>query len=227
MMMASRRLEKLRRSARQRGASLLFALMALVALSLAAAALLRSVDTGALIIGNLGFKDDTVLASEDATRLAMNYVQTAAATVLAADSPQAGYYFNVPANLDVTGLSKDTTRSVVDWKLNDCADFDKTSYAACVKPSAQEVNLPNGVTARYLVSRLCAPGSTSVNPDCLGPTSTTKGETLDSGELKYVENLYAKSKGQQFFYRVLVRTEGTRGTITFTEAIAHNYEGEK
>ena len=42
----------------QRGVSLLFALMALAAMLLAAVALVRSVDSGALVLGNLGFKQE-------------------------------------------------------------------------------------------------------------------------------------------------------------------------
>ena len=42
-----------------RGASLVFAMITVVALSLAAVALVRSVDTGLNILGNLGFKQDT------------------------------------------------------------------------------------------------------------------------------------------------------------------------
>ena len=48
---------------RQAGASLLFALITLVALALAATALVRSVDTGAIVLGNLGSKKATAIAS--------------------------------------------------------------------------------------------------------------------------------------------------------------------
>ena len=50
-------------AARQRGMSLLFTIMTLVVLSLAAVALVRSVDIGALIVGNLAFKQDATAAS--------------------------------------------------------------------------------------------------------------------------------------------------------------------
>jgi type IV pilus assembly protein PilX len=214
---------------RQRGVSLLFALMTLVALSLAAVALIRSVDTGALIIGNLGFKEDTLLASEEATRQALDYVQTAGNTAgtLEADVTASGYYFKSPEELDVTGVSTSVTRTIIDWKLDGCASFEKDSYKTCAKPVATQIDLPNGVWARYLVMRMCTPTSTATDHDCLGPTSTSSGDTLDSGELKGGENLYAKSKGQQYYFRVVVRTEGTRGAVTYTESIAHNYAGEK
>ncbi len=48
----------------------LFALLALAAMSLAAVALVRSVDGGSLVIGNLGFKQDTTRAADRAAELA-------------------------------------------------------------------------------------------------------------------------------------------------------------
>lgn len=212
----------------QRGASMLFALMTLIALSLATVALVRSVDTGALIIGNLGFKEDTLLASEEATRKALSYVQATgeAGSGLEGDITTGGYYFKNPAELDITGAGSSPTRTLIDWKLNDCADHETGTFQTCVKPVATRIDLPNGVWARYFVTRLCSPSSTATDLDCLGPTSSTASGTLDSGELKYVESKYAKSKGQQFFYRVVVRTEGARGAVSYTESIAHNYPGE-
>ena len=54
--MTNPRFSTLRALRRQRGVSLIFALMALAVISLAAVALVRSVDTTSLVIGNLGFK---------------------------------------------------------------------------------------------------------------------------------------------------------------------------
>lgn len=49
---------------KQRGVVLFFALIALVAMSLAAVALIRSVDTSTLIAGNLAFKQATKNSAE-------------------------------------------------------------------------------------------------------------------------------------------------------------------
>lgn len=62
------------RRSRQRGVSLLFAMITVVALSLAAVAMIRSVDTGTTILGNLSFKQDTLLAADEATRLAIKWL---------------------------------------------------------------------------------------------------------------------------------------------------------
>ena len=58
------------RHAAQRGVSLIFALLALGAMLLAAVALVRAVDSGALVLGNLGFKQDATSAADRATEYA-------------------------------------------------------------------------------------------------------------------------------------------------------------
>ena len=60
----------------QRGVSLLFALMALAAMLLAAVALVRSVDSGALVLGNLGFKQEATQAADRAAEVARAWLLT-------------------------------------------------------------------------------------------------------------------------------------------------------
>ena len=55
---------------RQQGAALIFALITLVILGLATLSLVRSVDTGALLLGNLSFKQDATAAGDQAARKA-------------------------------------------------------------------------------------------------------------------------------------------------------------
>jgi hypothetical protein len=57
----------------QRGSALIFALMTLVALMLAAVALVRSVDTSSRVLGNLGFKQEATAAA-GSRRLLRNLV---------------------------------------------------------------------------------------------------------------------------------------------------------
>lgn len=208
-----------------RGVSMLFALMTLVALSLAAVALVRSVDTGALILGNMGFKEDTVMASDEAMRLAMGYLEKGQADGLLEKSVEAdGYYVDSFPLLDITGNGTDAKRTQIDWKLDGCKDADPAP-AKCVKPIATALTIPNGLSARYLVMKMCTmDGGTA---DCLGPTSQKSEDTSESGELNYKEPMYAKSMGMAVYYRIIVRTDGARDAVTYTEAIVHNYDGEE
>lgn len=216
------------RSMRQRGVSMLFALMTLVALSLAAVALVRNVDTGAMIIGNMGFKQDTVMASDEGMRRAMAFVTAGQVDdQLGVSRPTDGYYINDFADLDVAGTTSLATRNLVDWKLDGCKGYDPKPQSStnCILPNSAKIELPNGVWARYIVMKVCSTVGATV--DCLGPVSQKSESTSESGELKYTESEYAKSKGAAVYYRIIVRTEGAREAVTYAEALAHNYEGEE
>ena len=59
---------------RQKGLVLFVALIALVAMSLAAAALVRSVDSGILAAGNLAFKQSAIMSAETGISDAYKYI---------------------------------------------------------------------------------------------------------------------------------------------------------
>lgn len=84
----------------QRGISLIFALLALAAISLAAVALVRSVDGGSLVIGNLGFKQDTTRAADRAAEAARIWLTTSGQDPSADGAAGTGYYAAAPNNLD-------------------------------------------------------------------------------------------------------------------------------
>ena len=76
----------------QRGVSLLFALLALAAISLAAVALVRSVDSGSLLIGNLSFKQDATAAADRATDVARAWLMAPGQNLVADSAGGVGYY---------------------------------------------------------------------------------------------------------------------------------------
>ena len=107
----------------QRGVSLLFALLALAAMSLAAVALVRSVDSGGLVIGNLSFKQDATTAADRATEDARQWLMQAGRD-LTADDPSEGYYATSQEGLDPTGrlTSASNRMAVINWGDSDsCA----------------------------------------------------------------------------------------------------------
>ena len=92
----------------QRGVSLLFALLALAAISLAAVALVRSVDSGVQVIGNLSFKQDATAAADRAAEVARAWLQAPGRDLLNDSTSGLGYYASSQDNLDPTGrLTKD------------------------------------------------------------------------------------------------------------------------
>jgi type IV pilus assembly protein PilX len=204
----------------QRGLSLIFALLSLAALMLAAVALVRSVDTNAQVLGNLGFKQDTMLASDDAARRAIDWLaaRRAGATLHAAVA--GGYYPTNFAAIDVTGRrTTDAARVVVDWDDDNCARY--TLRSGCLEPSG-ELPLANGVRGQFLISRLCAAsGDPKGAINCAASLGLDASESGAHGSPCYGSSCggVAGTAGQGVYYRIVVRTVGARNTVTFTETI--------
>jgi len=209
-------------AARQRGMSLLFTIMTLVVLSLAAVALVRSVDIGALIVGNLAFKQDAtaasaVVAAEAIAALDQRRIQGK----LDADEGVAGYYASSMDNLDPTGASTSATdkMDIVDW-LGDgkCSYAAAGSFNNCVQA---KLGTPvRGSTVRWVITRLCKSAlvQSPTNP-CTQPASSAPTTASDRGLLTAGGRITGVSSSA--YYRILVRTEGARNTVSFTETMLH------
>jgi Tfp pilus assembly protein PilX len=85
----------------QRGLSMLIALIALLILSITAVALVRSIDTGTLIIGNFAFKQDATEAGSRGAERAIAWLASQAS--LDNDDTANGYYASSLDNFDPTG----------------------------------------------------------------------------------------------------------------------------
>lgn len=202
------------------GGSLLFALIALALLALAAIAVSRSVSTDALIIGNLAFKQDAALAGDQAVETAISWIEAnSSEATLDDNAPASGYYASSLDALDPTGRrTTDAARAVVDWDGNDC-DGINGSFSTCITPS-NEVTI-NGNRARYVITRLCAvPGSAAGNT-CASPLITSSGDDLNRTGYDYTKPYSLGNATAAPMYRIVVRTVGARGTVSFAEAIVH------
>jgi Tfp pilus assembly protein PilX len=216
-------IHRARRSA-QRGMSLVFSLITLVALSLAAVALIRSVDTGSTILGNLSFKQDTLLAADDASSQAIQWLSdNVGSATLQGDVAAQGYSASLIAKLDPTGTrTSDTTRVVVDWDNNDCASYTSGSYARCFKPRASELVLTNGIKARWVILRVCNSAGDATQPGifCAKPVTAALVDTSEQGDLNYSNPGLQQAVLAQYF-RVIVRAQGGRNTTSTTETLVH------
>lgn len=207
----------------QRGVSLLFALIALAVLSLAAVALVRSVDTGALVIGNLGFKQDATASSDQGAEQAIGYLTANIAGALLDVNQTASGYFASTSDLDATGNSNSvTTRSVVDWGGDNCSSYPSGTYTGgCLTPATgADVN---GNKTQYVITRLCptAGPANAAGNDCSTPMGES-GESTGRGECNYrrCERFVPTGAGGVYF-RIVVRTVGGRNAVSFTETIVH------
>lgn len=209
------------REQRERGISLLIVMIALALMSLAAAGLIRMVDTGTLVVGNLAFKQSTTSVADNSAEAAITWLQANnAGTTLFTNNAGLGYYASSLATLDASGKSANSARVLVDWKSDGCAYASSGTYVSCVTPATAAA--ANGYTTRYLITRMCkAEGDPNAGTNgCAKPVATSNAQSPKRGELKYGEDKrFATAAGP--YFRVVVRAEGPRNTVSFTETYVH------
>lgn len=205
----------------QSGISLIIVLIGLAIMSLAAVGLIRSVDTGALVVGNLAFKQGASSTADSSAEAAMTWLTAnTAGTTLYTDIANSGYYATSLSTLDISGNSSSTARAVIDWDSNTCAQAASSTYTTCITPAA--ATTANGYTTRYLIARMC---NTMGDPNasgntCAKPVSSAGTESPKKGELKYGEDKrFAAASGP--YFRIVVRSVGPRNTVSYTESYVH------
>ncbi|VTU39092.1 hypothetical protein H6CHR_05388 [Variovorax sp. PBL-H6] len=213
----------------QQGVSLLFALLALVALSLATLALVRTVDTGGLVLGNIGFKQDATVAGDQATRQAVAWLKANVAG-LNADNANSGYYASTKERnadttvtpVDATGQQYDVNaRKLIDWDNDTACNYATSgSFAACALKTVA-VGDVNGNKTRYVIFRLCQSAgdpNDEINNSCAKPLNSGSGAS-GRGAMAYGTGRFTAAAGP--YYRVIVRVLGPRNTASFTETIVN------
>jgi len=214
----------LSRKVHNHGVSLLFALLSLVALTLAAVALVRSIDTGALALGNLGLKQDATTVSDQAANQAIEWLNTNAGA-LDNDIPDKGYYASAHEDLDVTAQqipNDGTPRALIIWDMNNCAYAADIQNKTCTLRPSDEFEL-NGNKVRYVILRLCdIPGDPKlVGNSCAQPLDSGTGKASTKGSSDYSRTGRLLDDNGGVYYRIVVRVVGARQTTSYIETIVH------
>jgi len=195
--------------ARERGVVLFIALIVMVAMSLAAIALMRSVDTTSAVIGNLAFRQASILpanyAIEDAAAGLFNDANPAFVARIPdvrVDTPTQNYYAtHNQAWDDQYGIPQPL----------------QTKAAAAALPRKQTDGAGNTVT--YVTERMCNPNAPNIPADqsaagswCdMMPPKQSPGTTINDP--------MAALLAAQPFYRVTVRVDGPTNTVSFLQAM--------
>lgn len=188
----------------QRGVVLFIALIMLVAMSLAGIALIRGVDTGTVIAGNLAFRQNTVHVADLGVEAARSWLMAQVSAGLYNDQPGVAYFATWQENLDLLG--NDPSFADYDWS---------TSANVLAAPYAP----PSGYSIRYVIHRLCAGSGdpTGGSAGCIklgGSAGTTASGT--KGAAAY--GSYAISVATNAAYRVTVRVNGPRNSLSYVQA---------
>lgn len=190
-----------RARARESGIALVIALIVLVAMSLAGIALVRSIDTGVLIAGNLAFRQSATIAGDTGVETARTWLM-ANGPSLSADSPGNGYFSTSQVNLDLTGNNPDTSKTDFDWGSNaKCIAEDAAGNAVC-----------------FVIHRLCTNTGPLDSSSCSTLESVRGGSSL--GATRPMETYQERSWSMvatMGYYRVTVRIVGPRNNISYIQ----------
>ena len=165
----------LRRSAiapprRQRGVVLFIALIAMLLLSLAGIALMRSVDTSMGIAGNLGFRHATGAPVNEAIDESVRIMfKTGAVPVKTADFPSQNYFAQIQPG---------ESRHGVPALLQGDYGTMKAAYAGVVT-TAPMFDAVSGTEMRWIVERLC--NSQATLPELTGHCDTMPPKVSQAG----------------------------------------------
>jgi Tfp pilus assembly protein PilX len=178
--------------ARQRGAVLFISLIVLVAMTLAGIALMRSVDTGNLIAGNLAFRNTTTSAADAGIEAGRSWLMGKSPGDLEKDALN-GYFAN--------------------WQ----EQFDPKTFNFTVQGTTVGAD-PLGNTIYYVVHRMCKESNKSIDAtDCTKVTSTSVGSTKGGGGYGMTP-LSGSSLG---YFRITAKVVGPKNTVSYVQAFTY------
>jgi Tfp pilus assembly protein PilX len=199
---------------RQRGVVLFFTLIALLAMSLAAVALIRSVDTSTIIAGNLSFKQSATSSGDAGIEAAIAWLATVetansglnvltnTAHPFNNDNAAAGYYSSANPAISLT----DGTG--IQWDSTDSALVGTDS---------------SGNTIRYIIQRMCRNPNVAIqNADCLfsGAIQDNSGQNIPLPQ-EVCEGAGCPVAGQTPQIRITARTTGPKNTVSYVQAFVY------
>lgn len=206
-----------------RGVALIMALIVLVALTLGALALTRSVYTSNQIAGNLAFQQAATHSADEGVEAAIAWLEnnngqstssTASAcatsvgsTVLACDQTAYGYL-----------ATRQDPGSSQSW-----ADF----WSATLDSQSLKLSTDSaGNTVAYVIQRLCsaAGDASSTSVDCTQSPNANSGtcaggSSCDSQKINLKSSGGTGQNGSQVYYRITVRVSGPRGTQSLVQVV--------
>lgn len=180
----------------ERGVVLFVALIVLVAMSLAGVALMRSVDTGVVVAGNMAFKQAAITVADRGTQVAAQWISAnSVGNTLVSTNAAAGYSSNYPT-------------PEPDW-------FDMANWAGAALVNGGTPDA-SGNVVRYVVHRMCTHQDLRYNEspnECalyFGLSGAASGGSMAVGAPQFLGT-------PQLYYRITTRVDGPRDTVSIIQ----------
>jgi type IV pilus assembly protein PilX len=209
----------------QRGVVLFLALIAIVVMSLAAVALIRSVDTSTLIAGNLAFKQSATTSADAGIEAAIalltvtrdsaanankNVLSDATHTFnITSTATRPGYYSNADPALDLFAAAT--------WD-NDINNSNNNSVNSVLVGTDA-----SGNKTRYVIQRMCRNANVAIqNADCLFSAGS---EDASGQQIPLPQTICSGTgcpvAGQTPQIRITTRVTGPRNTVSYVQAFVY------
>ena len=195
---------------RERGVTLFIALIVLVAMTMAAVAMMRSVDTATVVAGNIGFRQSAVNAADQGVQSAYAWLgANVGGAAISNDNAALGYFSSVAAG------------EAPDWYTNS-ATWSNALALPLTCPATGANTDCAGNTVSYVIHRMCPVPNCAPNATCGGITNVC-GQTLSStavsgeGVDQSAPNFFTTPPATH--YRVTVRSTGPRASIAYVQTM--------
>ena len=199
------------RRRRQRGVTLFIALIVLVAMTMAAVAMMRSVDTATVVAGNIGFRQSAVNAADQGVQAAYAWLgANVGGAGISSDNAPSGYFSSVGAG------------EAPDWYTNSASWASAFNLALSCPATGSTTTDCAGNTVSYVIHRMCPVANCAPNATCAGVTNVC-GQTLSStavsgeGVEQGAANFFTTPPATH--YRVTVRSTGPRASIAYVQTM--------
>jgi type IV pilus assembly protein PilX len=212
---------------KQRGIVLFFTLIAMVVMSLAAVALIRSVDTNTMIAGNLAFKQAGTSSGDTGIEAAIAWLTT---TEKAMESAGLSVY------TDTTHTFNHTTAAAGYYSNNNSA-LSLTDGTGIQWTNADSMLVTNsdfsGNQIRYVIQRLCRtanelpstieqPGAAPPKTGCLFSSAALNN---NGQSIPYASDVCKGSgcptAGQTALIRITAKVTGPKNTVSYIQTIVY------
>jgi len=206
---------------RQSGLALMVALIALAAMTLAGVALVRSIDTNALIAGNLAFRQNATVSADAGVEAARTWLMSKSATSLEANDLGSGYYASRMdtggvdgKGLDITGSRTQSSDDNFKW-----IDANGEQLAGGYAAKCDAANDATGNRMCYVIHRMCSATGPLADAACslvwnANPGGSSKGSI--NPNVTYQQNLVG-SGTPMTYYRISVRVAGPRNNNSYVQ----------
>ena len=196
---------------RQSGVVLVVALIMLIVMTLAALALVRSVDTTNLIAGNLSFQQAATHAGDRGIERAITWIESSLKddpNFLDENHSTSGYAAN--------GLTVAPSRLLKETEPDQWESWDEY-WTRVWEPRRMVLatDTDTGTTVSYVIDRLCTKtGSPTGGANCSESpiVGVLPGNAEEAGEKQI-------AAASQVYYRITARITGPRNTLSYVQAV--------